>query len=63
MLFGMYIASDKAEYIGAGLNMEEVVKELEMLSGDKPLVLEYLQVFDGIPVQVEQHTTYKIARI
>lgn len=63
MLFGIYTASDDAGYYGAGSNMEEVVEELELLSGDKPLNMEHLQVYDGIPVRVVQHTTYKIVAI
>jgi hypothetical protein len=63
MLFGIYIASDRAEYIGAGSTVEEFVEELELLSGDKPLNMEHLQVFDGIPVRVVQHTVYKVVPI
>lgn len=63
MLFGIYIASDTAEYIAAGSTVEEIVEQLEEWSDDKPINMSELQVFDGIPVKVVQHTVYKVVPI
>lgn len=63
MLFGMYTATDNAEYIAAGSNIEEIVEQLELWSDDKPLNMGYLEVFDSIPVKVVHHTTYKVVPI
>lgn len=63
MLFGIYTASDNAEWVGADSTVEELVGELELLSGDKPLNMSNLEVFDGIPVKVITHTTYKVVPI
>jgi hypothetical protein len=63
MLFGIYTASDTAEYIAAGSTVEEIVEQLEEWSDDRPINMQYLQIYDGIPVRLVQHTVYKVVPI
>jgi hypothetical protein len=63
MLFGIYTATDGAEYIGAGSTVDEVIEDLPGCLANEFIDISRLQVFDGIPVRVVQHTTYKVVPI
>ncbi len=63
MLFGIYIASDDDEYIAAGSTIEEVIEDLQGWLINEFIDISRLQVFDGTPVSVIQHTTYKVVPI
>lgn len=62
MLFGIYTACDIPAG-AAGSTVEEIVEQLEEWSDDRPINMQYLQIYDGIPVRFVQHTVYKVVPI
>jgi SHS2 domain-containing protein len=52
MLFGIYTARDDAEYVGAGLTIEEVIEDLKGWLINEFIDTSRLQVFEGTPVKV-----------